>query len=81
MKEAITYIVNASTVAIVEGPYEADDHGIEHHTVYPITFKGESSPNESAIPLDEAPEDTRKKIAETYERITGVTSFQRNQPH
>ena len=66
MKEAITYIVNSSTVAIVKGPYEADDHGIEHHTVSPITFKGEFSPSEDSIPLAQAPEDVRSRITDAY---------------
>lgn len=71
--EATKYIVNESTVVIIEGPFEADDHGIEHHTVSPITFRGESSPDENAIPLAEAPEDVRSRIADAYGVLTKST--------
>lgn len=74
-KEAIRYIVDSSTVAIVGSSYETGGHGIEHHTVSPTTFKGESFPNEGAIPLDKAPQDTRSRIADAYDALINNNHF------
>ncbi len=66
-KNASAYRVDKTTIAIIEPPYEASDHGIEHHTVFPATLRGNSS--EGVLPLDEASEDIRDRVVDAYNAL------------
>jgi len=64
--EVRIYKVSESVEVVVGLPREEDDHGIEHHTVIPLTFRFPQT--ENALLLDKAPQDLRQRIKEFYEK-------------
>ena len=70
--EATIYKVSNSVEVLVGPPREEDDHGIEHATATPLTFRYANSPN--ALPVDQAPSRLRKEIVEFYENYLAPQS-------
>lgn len=69
MSERLTIIVNPSTAAVVEKPYETGGHGDGPYKVRPITFVGTQDPSHDAISLSAAPKELKEEIRELHSSL------------